>query len=44
MRIPEIEVVRGWLGLPVERDLFFKADKPLSEYAVRAHSRGCIVA
>lgn len=43
VRMSEIEAVRGRLGLPVERDLFFKADKPLSKYAAIARSAGCIV-
>lgn len=36
----ELESVRGRLGLPVERDLGFKATKTLSAYAdeARAHS------
>lgn len=33
VRISELESVRGKLGLPVERDLHFKADKPMSAYA-----------
>ena len=34
--LTEISEVRGRLKLPVERDLHFKADKPLSEYAKEA--------
>jgi hypothetical protein len=37
VRLSEIETVRGKLGLPVERDLFFEADKPLVSLA---HPRG----
>lgn len=37
--LAEIAEVRGVLGLPVERDLFFEADKTLSEYAALAQSR-----
>lgn len=44
VRISEIESVRGRLGLPVERDLHFKADKPLSAYAEEARARGHIAA
>ena len=32
----ELATVRGKLGLPVERDRWFKADKPLSAYAEEA--------
>jgi hypothetical protein len=35
--------VRGKLGLPIERDLHFVADKPLSAYADEARERGRIV-
>lgn len=38
----EIMSVRGQLGLPVERELSFEADKPLSAYAAQARSLGCI--
>src|SRR5258708_10671278 len=34
--ISEIATLRGKLGLPVERDLHFKADKTLSAYAEEA--------
>jgi hypothetical protein len=30
--LSELQEVRGHLGLPVERDRWFKADKPLSQY------------
>ena len=39
-----IAAVKGRLGLPVERDLHFVADKPLSAYAEAARSSGRIVA
>jgi hypothetical protein len=42
VRLSEIETVRGKLGLPVERDLFFEADKPLSRYASEAQAAGMI--
>ena len=42
--LAEISVVRGRLGLPVERDLHFVADKPLSAYAEEARRQGRIVA
>jgi hypothetical protein len=32
------------LGLPVERDLHFEADKTLSSYAAEARAHGRIVA
>ncbi len=40
--LAEIAALRGKLGLPVERDLHFKATKPLSAYADEASSLGCI--
>jgi hypothetical protein len=42
--LSEISILRGRLGLLVERDLHFKAKKPLSEYADAARGRGRIVA
>jgi hypothetical protein len=42
--LAEISAVRGRLGLPVERDLHFVADKPLSAYAEEARTKGRIVA
>lgn len=42
VRLSEIEVVRGAIGLPVERDLFFEADRPLSAYAREATNLGAI--
>lgn len=43
VRISEIASVRGALGLPVERDLSFKADKPLSWYAEKAREKGMVL-
>jgi hypothetical protein len=40
--LAEIESVRGKLGLWVERDLSFTADKPLSAYAAEAERLGSI--
>lgn len=40
----ELRAVRGKLGLPVERDLHFTANKSLSEYANQAHEAGRLVA
>jgi len=41
--IAELRSARGKLGLPVERDLHFKADKTISAYAIEARERGHIV-
>ena len=41
--ISEIEQMRGPFGLPVERDLHFRADKTITEYAKAAHAAGRIV-
>lgn len=41
--LSEIEDVRGKLGLPVERDLYFKAEHRLSGYAMLARHAGMIV-
>jgi len=41
--LAEITEVRGRLGLPVERDQHFVADKPLSAYAEEARIKGRIV-
>lgn len=38
----EIRELRGPLGLPVERDLHFEADKTLSAYADEARAHGLI--
>jgi hypothetical protein len=37
--LAELATVRGPLGLHLERDLYFKADKTLSAYAARQHRR-----
>ncbi len=42
--LAELMTARGGLGLPVERDLHFKADKPISAYAREARLAGRIVA
>ena len=44
VRLSEIRAVRGRLGLPVERDLHFRAEGTLSAYAERARQAGGIVA
>ncbi|WP_299784356.1 DUF2958 domain-containing protein [uncultured Roseobacter sp.] len=44
VRLSEIRAVRSRLGLPVERDLHFKADGTLSAYAESARKAGGIVA
>jgi hypothetical protein len=44
VRISELESVRGKLGLPVERDLHFLADKTLSVYANEAYRLGYLQA
>ena len=43
VHIKELESFRGRLGLPVERDLHFEADRPISEYSELAHDRRRIV-
>jgi len=40
--LAEIAALRGKLGLPVERDLHFKATKPISAYAEEAARVGGI--
>lgn len=40
--LTELASVRGNLGLPVERDLYFEASKPLSAYAAEASSSGYV--
>ena len=42
--LTELATVRGGLGLPVERDLHFRATKPISEFAREARLGGRIVA
>lgn len=41
--IAELKSVRGKLGLPVERDLHFRPDKPLSQYALLAREAERII-
>lgn len=42
--LSELKTIRGNIGLPVERDRHFKADKTLAEYASEAYEQGRIVA
>jgi hypothetical protein len=42
--LDEIARLRGRFGLPVERDRFFTASKPLSAYAGEARRKGTILA
>lgn len=42
--LTELGAVRGGLGLPVELDRYFRADKPMSAYAAAARAAGRIVA
>jgi len=44
VNLEEIRTVRGKLGLPVERDLYFIPDKTLSAYAEQARRLGHIEA
>ena len=44
VRLSELESVRGKLGLPIERDLYFTATKTLSAYAEEASRLGRIKA
>ena len=44
VRISEIASARGPLGLPIERDLHFVADKPISAYASEARAAQRITA
>jgi hypothetical protein len=41
--LAELTTVRGKLGLPIERELHFDADKTISAYAEEAHARAHIV-
>ncbi len=43
VRLAEIEAIRGAVGLPVERDVFFKADRPISHYASLGKVTGSII-
>ncbi|RWL94303.1 MAG: DUF2958 domain-containing protein [Mesorhizobium sp.] len=42
LSLTELAAVRGRLGLAVERDLYFKPDKPLSAYTSEARRLGRI--
>jgi hypothetical protein len=44
VRLSEIAALRGRLGLPVERDRWFRATLPLSACAAQANKAGRIVA
>lgn len=44
VRISEIESIRGALGLPAERDMHFRPEHTLGEYAEIAYQHGRIVA
>jgi hypothetical protein len=44
VRISELAEVRGRLGLAIERDTHFRADKPLSDYAETARAQGRLLA
>lgn len=41
--LSELASARGRLGLPIERDLYFKPTKRLTAYASEASAAGCIV-
>ena len=43
VRLSELDELRGPLGLPVERDLYYEADAPISAYAASASAAGRIV-
>lgn len=40
--LSELAKLRGKLGLPIERDMSFKANKPLSRYAEEARRAGIV--
>jgi Protein of unknown function (DUF2958) len=42
--LSEIQTVTCRLGIPVERDMHFTADKPLSAFASEAREKGRIIA
>lgn len=44
VRMSELARIRGRLGLPVERDRWFRADKTLSAYAAEARTAHRILA
>lgn len=43
VRLSELTALRGRLGLPVERDLHFKARGPISAYIAAAYPAGRII-
>lgn len=43
VRLSELAALRGPMGLPIERDEWFKADAELSSYAASARIEGRIV-
>ena len=40
--LSDLAKLRGKLGLPIERDMSFKANKPLSRYAEEARRAGIV--
>ena len=44
VRLSELDQLRGPFGLPVERDLHFTANQPLSAYAEAARALGRVMA
>ncbi|MGR8935078.1 MAG: DUF2958 domain-containing protein [Gammaproteobacteria bacterium] len=44
VRLSELAAIKDRLGLAVERDRYFKVDKPLSQYAAEAYRLGYIKA
>ena len=43
VRLSELATIRGPLGLPVERDLYFMPKRTLSEYAALARDNGSVL-
>ena len=43
VHLEELDSLRGRMGLPVERDLHFEADRPISEYTDLARDRRRII-
>ena len=43
VRLSELATIRGPLGLPVERDLYFMPKRTLSEYAALARGNGSVL-
>ncbi|MCK1344463.1 MULTISPECIES: DUF2958 domain-containing protein [unclassified Bradyrhizobium] len=41
--LAELSMLRGPLGLPLERDEYFSTDRPLSTYADEARTKGRVV-